>query len=93
MNTGTRTFTVRDELYARGQFAKHLSPGDVRLESSAAQNGVADVVHRTRGGGCTAVLGNGAGVGADRRVRMSVGGRTFVVTVPTGSFATYRWTR
>ncbi|MFG2938756.1 hypothetical protein [Streptomyces sp. NPDC048282] len=24
---------VRDELYGLGRFAKHLSPGDVRLES------------------------------------------------------------
>lgn len=91
VNTGSRTFTVRDELYQLGQFAKYLSPGDVRLESSAAQNGVANVVYRTRSGGCTAVLGNGAGT--DRRVRVTVGDRTFVVTVPAGSFATYRWTR
>ncbi|MER7935694.1 MULTISPECIES: glycoside hydrolase family 30 beta sandwich domain-containing protein [unclassified Streptomyces] len=91
VNTGTRTFTVRDELYQLGQFAKYLSPGDVRLESSAAQNGVANVVYRTRSGGYTAVLGNGAGT--DRRVRVTVGDRTFVVTVPAGSFATYRWTR
>ncbi|MFI6017874.1 glucosidase [Streptomyces sp. NPDC051287] len=91
VNTGTRTFTVRDELYRLGQFAKYLSPGDVRLESSAAQNGVANVVYRTRSGGYTAVLGNGAGT--DRRVRVTVGDRTFVATVPADSFATYRWTR
>ncbi|MFG3023626.1 carbohydrate-binding protein [Streptomyces sp. NPDC048254] len=89
VNTGTKEFTVRDELYQLGQFAKYLSPGDVRLESSAAQDGVSNVVYRTRDGGYVAVLGNGAG--SDRRVRMAVGGQTFVVTVPAGSFATYRW--
>ncbi|MFD3583069.1 carbohydrate-binding protein [Streptomyces sp. NPDC058683] len=89
VNTGTKEFTVRDELYQLGQFAKYLSPGDVRLESSAAQDGVSNVVYRTRDGGYVAVLGNGAG--SDRRVRVVVGDQTFVVTVPAGSFATYRW--
>ncbi|MEV6766941.1 carbohydrate-binding protein [Streptomyces sp. NPDC051105] len=89
VNTGTKEFTVRDELYQLGQFAKYLSPGDVRLESSAAADGVSNVVYRTRDGGYVAVLGNGAG--SDRRVRMVVGDQTFVVNVPAGSFATYRW--
>ncbi|MGW2958793.1 carbohydrate-binding protein [Streptomyces sp. NPDC001220] len=89
VNTGTKEFTVRDELYQLGQFAKYLSPGDVRLESSAAADGVSNVVYRTRDGGYVAVLGNGAG--SDRRVRVVVGDQTFVVTVPAGSFATYRW--
>ncbi|MEU9153461.1 carbohydrate-binding protein [Streptomyces sp. NPDC048417] len=89
VNTGTKEFTVRDELYQLGQFAKYLSPGDVRLESSAAQDGVSNVVYRTHDGGYVAVLGNGAG--SDRRVRMVVGDQTVVVTVPAGSFATYRW--
>ncbi|MGW7242653.1 carbohydrate-binding protein [Streptomyces sp. NPDC054804] len=89
VNTGTKEFTVRDELYQLGQFAKYLSPGDVRLESSAAADGVSNVVYRTRDGGYVAVLGNGAA--SDRRVRVVVGDQTFVVTVPAGSFATYRW--
>ncbi|MFE3167477.1 carbohydrate-binding protein [Streptomyces sp. NPDC059224] len=89
VNTATKRFTVRDELYRLGQFAKYLAPGDVRLESSAAADGVSNVVYRTRDGGYVAVLGNGAG--SDRRVRVAVGDQTFVVTVPAGSFATYRW--
>jgi glucosylceramidase len=72
-----------------GQFAKYLKPGDVRLESSAAQNGVSNVVYRSGKSGYVAVLGNSSG--ADRTVRVTVGGRKFVATVPAGSFATYRW--
>ncbi|RPE46590.1 glucosylceramidase [Streptomyces sp. Ag109_O5-1] len=89
VHTDTKRFTVRDELYELGQFAKYLSPGDVRLESSATEHGVGNVVYRTRNGGYTAVLGNSTGT--DSRVRMVVGAQTFVVTVPAGSFATYRW--
>lgn len=89
VNTLTRDFSVRDELYPLGQFARYLSPGDVRLESSAAQNGVSNVVYRSGRNGYVAVLGNGSD--SDRRVRVVVGRQTFVVTVPAGSFATYRW--
>ncbi|WP_240528885.1 glycoside hydrolase family 30 protein [Streptomyces humi] len=89
VHTDTGRFSVRDELYGLGQFAKYLTPGDTRVESSATDNGVGNVVYRTRAGGYVAVLGNSAGT--DRRVRMTVGDRTFVVTVPAGAFATYRW--
>ncbi|MFD0434201.1 glycoside hydrolase family 30 beta sandwich domain-containing protein [Streptomyces chartreusis] len=89
MNTVTKDFTVRDELYGLGQFAKYLAPGDVRLESSATENGVGNVVYRSRNGAYVAVLGNSTG--SDSRVRVVVGGQKFVVTVPAGSFATYRW--
>ncbi|MFD4600973.1 glycoside hydrolase family 30 beta sandwich domain-containing protein [Streptomyces sp. NPDC058464] len=89
VDTGTRRFTVRDELYGLGQFAKYLAPGDVRLESSATDHGVSNVVYRTRDGGYVTVLGNGNGT--DSRVRVTVGGQSFVTTVPAGSFATYRW--
>ncbi|MGY6018767.1 glycoside hydrolase family 30 protein [Streptomyces spinosirectus] len=91
VHTDTKSFTVRDELYGIGQFAKYLSPGDVRLESSAAQNGVSNVIYRSGKGRYVAVLGNSAA--ADRTVRILVGSRKFVVTVPAGSFATYRWSR
>ncbi|MFE5813769.1 glycoside hydrolase family 30 beta sandwich domain-containing protein [Streptomyces sp. NPDC056479] len=89
VNTATKDFSVRDELYGIGQFAKYLSPGDVRLESSAAEKGVSNVVYRSGKGTYVAVLGNSAGT--DSRVRIAVGGQKFVVTVPAGSFATYRW--
>jgi glucosylceramidase len=89
VNTNTKDFSVRDELYAMGQFAKYLKPGDVRLESSAAQNGVSNVIYRSGKSGYVAVLGNSSN--ADRTVRVTVGGRKFVTTVPAGSFATYRW--
>ncbi|MEV6115172.1 glycoside hydrolase family 30 beta sandwich domain-containing protein [Streptomyces sp. NPDC052109] len=89
VNTVTKDFTVRDELYKIGQFSKYLSPGDVRLESSAAQNGVSNVVYRSGTGTYVAVLGNSATT--DRTVRIDGAGRSFAVTVPAGSFATYRW--
>ncbi|MFC9843537.1 carbohydrate-binding protein [Streptomyces sp. NPDC060223] len=89
VNTLTKDFIVRDELYALGQFSKYLSPGDVRLESSAAEHGVSNVVYRSGNGTFTAVLGNSAGT--DSKVRVVVADQTFVVTVPAGSFATYRW--
>jgi glucosylceramidase len=89
VHTDTKEFTVRDELYGIGQFAKYLSPGDVRLESSAAQNGVSNVIYRSGKRSYVAVLGNSADV--NRTVRIVVGGQRFVVTVPAGSFATYRW--
>ncbi|WP_234329241.1 MULTISPECIES: glycoside hydrolase family 30 protein [unclassified Streptomyces] len=91
VNTATRDFTVRDELYPIGQFAKYLSPGDVRLESSDAEHGIGNVVYRTRNGSFVAVLGNSTHT--DSKVRISVAGQTFVVTVPADSFATYRWRR
>ncbi|MFG2359274.1 glycoside hydrolase family 30 beta sandwich domain-containing protein [Streptomyces sp. NPDC048521] len=89
VNTTTKDFTVRDELYPLGQFARYLSPGAVRLESSAAEHGVSNVVFRSGTNSYTAVVGNSAD--ADRRVRVVVAGQSFVVTVPAGSFATYRW--
>ncbi|MFC5218738.1 glycoside hydrolase family 30 beta sandwich domain-containing protein [Streptomyces coerulescens] len=89
VNTVTKDFTVRDELYGLGQFAKYLAPGDVRLDSSATENGIRNVVYRSRNGAHVAVLGNNAGT--DSRVRVVVGGQKFVVTVPANSFATYRW--
>ena len=85
VNTETRTFSVRDELYALGQFARYLTPSDVRVESSAASAGVSNVVYRN-GDRFTAVLGNSAPV--TRNVRI-VGAGT--VAVPANSYATYRW--
>ncbi|MFG2957330.1 hypothetical protein ACGF5O_26845 [Streptomyces sp. NPDC048291] len=49
---------------------------------------MSDVVCRTRDGGCVTVLGNGNGTHS--RVRVTVGGRSFVTTVPAGSYATHR---
>jgi glucosylceramidase len=89
VDTTTRTFTVRDELYAIGQFARYLGPEHVRVESSAATNGVSNVVFRDRKDGFVAVLGNSTS--ADRTVRVVLGGESFTATVPANSFATYRW--
>jgi glucosylceramidase len=90
VNTDTQDFTVRDELYQIGQFSKYLSPSDVRVESSAPANGVSNVVYRDRGDHFTAILGNGNTT--DATVRVVLAGRSFVVTVPAGAYATYRWT-
>ncbi|MEV5008921.1 carbohydrate-binding protein [Streptomyces sp. NPDC055692] len=89
VNTMTKDFTVRDELYGMGQFAKYLSPGDVRVESSASEHGVSNVVFRSGADRFVAVLGNRNST--DSKVRIAVAGQSFVVTVPAGSFATYRW--
>jgi glucosylceramidase len=89
VDTTSRTFTVRDELYAIGQFARYLGPQHVRVESSAAAGGVSNVVFRDRGDGFVAVLGNSTG--AARTVRVVLGGESFTATVPANSFATYRW--
>ena len=88
VDTGTRTFSVRDELYPLGQFARYLTPRDVRVESSAPAAGVSNVVHRD-GDRFTAVLANGNPTTTTVRVRL--GDESFVVAVPAGAYATYRW--
>ena len=88
VNTETKTFSVRGELYPLGQFARYLSPRDVRVESSAASAGVSNVVYRD-GDRFTAVLANGTS--ADKSVRVQLGGQSFVVRVPANAYATYRW--
>lgn len=88
VNTETRTFSVRDELYPLGQFARYLTPSDLRVESSAAAAGVSNVVYHD-GDRLTAILGNSASV--QKRVRVRLGDESFVVTVPANAYATYRW--
>jgi glucosylceramidase len=89
VNTTTKDFTVRNELYPMGQLAKYLTPGDVRVESSAANNGVSNVVYRSGADNFVAVLGNSNST--DSTVRVVLAGKSFVVKVPANSFATYRW--
>jgi glucosylceramidase len=88
-HTGTGTFSVRDELYTLGQFSRYLTPADTRVESSAPSGGVGNVVYRD-GDRFTAILGNGNNTPAS--VRVVLGARSFVVDVPAGAYATYRWT-
>ncbi|WP_229072004.1 carbohydrate-binding protein [Actinoplanes sp. DH11] len=93
VDTTTKTFTVRDEPYQLGQFARHLGPGHVRVQSSAPAAGISNVVFRQEarhGTGYVAVVGNSND--KDTRVRVTLGDRCFVATVPAGSYATYRWT-
>ncbi|GAA4597939.1 glucosylceramidase [Actinoplanes octamycinicus] len=89
VNTGTHTFSVRSELYQLGQFARYLTPGHVRVESSAADHGVSSVVFRD-GDDYVAVLGNANATATSTRVL--IGDRSFVTTVPAGAYASYRWT-
>ncbi|WP_433307318.1 carbohydrate-binding protein [Actinoplanes sp. CA-030573] len=88
VNTNTKTFSVRDELYPLGQFAKYLTPADVRVESSAPAAGIANVVYRN-GDTFTAILANSNATASS--VRVLLGGESFVATVPAGAYATYRW--
>jgi glucosylceramidase len=87
-NTTTGGFTVRDELYPMGQFARYLGPQHVRVESSATANGIANVVFRDKDD-FVAVLGNAND--AETTVRVVLAGRSFVQRVPAHSYATLRW--
>jgi glucosylceramidase len=89
VDTDTKTYSVRDELYQIGQFAKFLTPADVRVESSATTDGISNVVYHDRSDNFVAVVGNGNAT--DARVRITLAGKSFVETVPAGSFATFRW--
>ncbi|MFC0625359.1 carbohydrate-binding protein [Kribbella deserti] len=89
VNTTTQTFTVRDELYAMGQFAKYVGPEHVRVESSATVNGVSNVIFKDRGDRFVAILANSNAT--PTTVRVVLGGESFKTTVPANSFATYRW--
>ncbi|MDX3077497.1 carbohydrate-binding protein [Streptomyces sp. MI02-7b] len=89
VNTTAKDFTVRDELYTMGQFAKYLTPGDVRLESSTTADGVSNVVYRHGADRFTAVLGNANST--DSTVRVVLADRSFAVKVPAHSYATYQW--
>ncbi|HTJ38811.1 MAG TPA: carbohydrate-binding protein [Dactylosporangium sp.] len=88
VDTNARTYSVRDELYSMGQFAKYLTPRHTRVESSATSGGVGNVVYRD-GDDFVAVVGN-ANAEA-RKVRVVLGGQQFVETVPAGAYATFRW--
>ena len=89
VNTVTQQFSVRDELYQLGQFARYLDPRDVRVESSATSNGIGNVVYRDPDGNYVAILGNGNGT--DTTVRVTLAGRSFVEKVPAHAYATLRW--
>jgi glucosylceramidase len=89
VDTTTQTFTVRDELYAMGQFAKYLGPEHVRVESSATAHGVSNVIFKDRGDNFVAILGNTNTT--DTTVRVVLAGKSFTATVPANSYATYRW--
>jgi glucosylceramidase len=88
VNTSTRDFTVRDELYQMGQFAKYLNQEHVRVESSAPGNGVNNVVFKDRAN-FVAILANSNAT--DSTVRVVFAGKSFVVKVPANSVATYQW--
>jgi glucosylceramidase len=89
VNTTTKDFSVRDELYQLGQFAKYLTPNDVRVESSATSNGISNVVYRDKSDNFVAIVGNGNATAST--VRIVLGDTSFVETVPAGAFATFRW--
>lgn len=89
VDTSTGQFTVRNELYEMGQFARYLSPDDVRVESSDTANGISNVVYRDKANNFVAVLGNSND--ADTAVRVVLTGQSFTQTVPAHSFATFRW--
>lgn len=90
VHTDTKTFSVRDELYTMGQFARYLSPADTRVESSGTADGIGNVAFRGPGNRWTAVVGNSNDTA--RTVRVVLGGRSFTATVPAGAYATFRWT-
>ncbi|HET8654437.1 MAG TPA: glycoside hydrolase family 30 beta sandwich domain-containing protein [Longimicrobiaceae bacterium] len=89
VNTATRRFTVRDELYGLGQIARYLTPDFVRVESSATADSVRNVVFHDPAGHYVAVVGNAAP--EPRAVRVVAGNRSFVETIPPRAYATLRW--
>jgi glucosylceramidase len=88
VNTTTGGYTVRDELYTMGQFARYLGPQHVRVESSATANGISNVAFRDKKD-FVAILGNANN--AESTVRVVLAGRSFVQRVPAHSYATLRW--
>ncbi|MEV4316122.1 carbohydrate-binding protein [Actinocrispum sp. NPDC049592] len=89
VNTTTKDFTVRGELYAFGQFAKYLGPQHTRVESSTTDNGISNVVFKDRDDRFVAVLTNSNAT--DSTVRVTMARNSFVVKVPANSVATYQW--
>jgi glucosylceramidase len=89
VDTTTKTFTVRDELYQLGQFARYLRPGHVRVQSSGTGDGVSNVAFRD-GDEYVAVLRNANAVATS--VEVVAGGKSFVTSVPAQAYASYRWT-
>jgi glucosylceramidase len=88
VDTTTRNFSVRNELYQIGQFARYLNQDDVRVESSEAVNGISNVVFKDHND-FTAIVQNANAT--ESTVRVVVGKTSFVVKVPANSVATYRW--
>jgi glucosylceramidase len=72
-----------------GQFAKYLGPEDTRVESSAAANGISNVVYKDAHDNFVAIVGNSNA--EPSKVRVTMAGKSFTVTVPANAYATYRW--
>ncbi|GAA2623383.1 hypothetical protein GCM10010399_63290 [Dactylosporangium fulvum] len=89
VDTATRTFSVRDELFQMGQFARYLSPEHVRVESSATAGGIDNVAFRDRDGNFVTIVGNRNDT--PKAVRVVLAGKSFVQTVPANAYATFRW--
>lgn len=89
VDTGAEDYTVGNELYPLGQFAKYLGAEHVRVESSSSSNGVSNVVFKDESDKFVAVLGNSNAITS--RVRVVQGEQSFVAQVPANSYATYRW--
>lgn len=89
VDTTAKTFTVRDELYAMGQFAKYLGSEHTRVESSATTNGIGNVIYKDRDDHFVAIVGNSNATPST--VRVVLAGKSFTATVPANSYATYRW--
>ena len=89
VDTNSRTFSVRDELFQLGQFARYLSPQHVRVESSTTAGGVDNVAFRDRDNNFVTIVGNRNDT--PKTVRVVLAGKSFVQTVPAHAYATFRW--
>jgi glucosylceramidase len=89
VDTTSKTFTVRSELYAMGQFARYLGPDDTRVESSATAGGISNVVYKDGHDNFVAIIGNANATPTRTKVLMA--GKAFTTTVPANAYATYRW--
>ena len=89
VNTETKAFTVRDELYQIGQISRYLDPSYTRVESSGPNAGVTNIAFRDEHDNWVTVVRNSNPTAS--RVRVVLDDRSFVETVPAGAVATFRW--
>jgi glucosylceramidase len=86
----TGAVTRNEEYYALAHLGRFVRAGAQRIDSSAAQDGVASVAFLNADDGSVALLVLNANA-ASRSFTVRQGGRTFSYTLAAGSAATFVW--